>query len=63
MDYPFVLIGDLGGKLKAGGRYINVARRHGHGDLYTSFLNAVGDNRKSFGSKNHSKGPLPALMK
>ena len=52
-EWPMVLIGNLGGKLKSG-RYLewpgHGADGHRHiGNLYTAFLNAVGDNRETFG--------------
>jgi len=52
-EWPMVLIGNLGGKLKCG-RYLewpgHGSDGHRHiGNLYTTFLNAVGDNRESFG--------------
>lgn len=52
-EWPAVLIGNLGGTLKSG-RYLELpghgAKNHKHiGNLYTTFLNAVGDPRESFG--------------
>ncbi len=52
-EWPAVLIGNLGGKLKAG-RYLELpghgAKGHRHiGNLYTTFLNAAGDRRETFG--------------
>lgn len=52
-EWPMVLVGGFGGKLKPG-RYLELpghgARDHKHiGNLYTTLLNAVGDRRESFG--------------
>jgi Protein of unknown function (DUF1552) len=52
-EWPMVLVGSFGGKLKPG-RYLELpshgARQHKHiGNLYTTLLNAAGDRRESFG--------------
>ena len=56
-EWPFVLIGDLGGRLKLGNRYLRYPwyGKPGHrtmASLYTSLLNAVGDQCTSFGLKD-----------
>lgn len=72
-DWPFVLIGDLGGRLKLGDRYLRYPwyGKPGHrtiASLYTSLLNAVGDHRQSFGYDDvaiadiDQSGPLAEIM-
>ena len=68
-----VLIGNLGGKLKCG-RYLewpgHGSNGHRHiGNLYTTFLNAVGDNRETFGQLDplldkdfDQRGPCDELL-
>jgi uncharacterized protein DUF1552 len=71
-EWPFVLVGNLGGKLKAG-RYVEYPYwgMKGHktiGNLYTTLLHAVGDRREHFGMKDPNLkdldlgGPLPELL-
>ncbi|HXG60890.1 MAG TPA: DUF1552 domain-containing protein [Planctomycetota bacterium] len=71
-EWPFVLIGHLGGTLKAG-RYVEYPYwgKKGHktiGNLYTTFLHAVGDRRPHFGVQDPTldgldlNGPLPELL-
>jgi hypothetical protein len=72
-EWPMVLIGNLGGKLKCG-RYLewpgHGAKGHRHiGNLYTTFLNAVGDNRETFGQRDpllekefDQRGPCEELL-
>ena len=52
-EWPFVLLGNLGGRIKAG-RYLELpghgAKGHKHiGNLYTTFLHAAGHKIDSFG--------------
>jgi len=72
-EWPFVLIGDLGGRLKLGNRYLRYPwyGKPGHrtmASLYTSLLNAVGDPRQSFGIEDSQikdldqSGPLAEIM-
>lgn len=72
-QWPFVLIGDLGGRLRLGNRYLSYASygNTGHrtiANLYLSLLHAVGDRRDSFGIKDtqildlDQDGPLAELM-
>jgi hypothetical protein len=72
LEWPFVLIGNLGGTLKAG-RYVEYPYwgLEGHkttGNLYTTLLHAVGQRRDSFGVTDpllkhlDLKGPLPELL-
>jgi hypothetical protein len=67
-----VLVGDLGGKLKAG-RYVEYPYwgQKGHreiGNLYTTLLHAVGDKRPYFGMQDpmlkhlDQDGPLSELL-
>lgn len=72
-QWPFVLVGGLGGKLKMG-KYVQTAgygqKGHRHiGNLYTTFLNAVGDKRETFGVPDphlgtdiDQRGPVAELM-
>jgi len=72
-QWPVVLLGNLGGKLKTNGRYLEYPRYgvQGHktiGTLYTSLLRAVGDNREKFGNvdlaldKDATQGPLADIL-
>lgn len=70
LEWPFVLIGDLGGRLKRG-RYIEYPfwgnpQHRTIGNLYTTFLHAVGDPRDDFGLKDpllsNISGPLTELL-
>jgi hypothetical protein len=71
-EWPFVVIGNLGGRLKAG-RYIDYPYwgKPGHretGNLYATFLHAVGDKRDYFGQHDPmlkdvaAQGPLVELL-
>lgn len=72
-EWPFVLIGNLGGKIKAG-RYIEIPgyRHKDHrtiASLYTTLLNTVGDSRETFGAPDTllgkdipQSGPLSVLL-
>ena len=72
-EWPMVLIGNLGGKLRSG-RYLewpgHGADGHKHiGNLYTTFLNAVGDHREFFGQMDplmgrdvDQRGPCEELL-
>ncbi|MBI1249328.1 DUF1552 domain-containing protein [bacterium] len=72
-EWPFVLIGDLGGRLKLGNRYLRYPwyGQTGHrtiASLYMSLLHAVGDRREMFGIDDlaiadlDQRGPLAELM-
>lgn len=72
-EWPFILIGDLGGRLRAGNRYLRYPwyGQPGHrtvANFYTSLLHAVGDRRERFGLPDLSisdlpqDGPLAELM-
>ena len=72
-EWPFVVLGDLGGKLKTGGRYLSFPDygRPGHRTfncLYSTFLHAAGMPRDSFGMADpmlrdlQLSGPLPELL-
>ncbi len=59
MEWPMVLVGNLGGRLKAGGRFINVPKygAKGHATVaqfYTSLLHAAGAPVDHFGMKDRS---------
>lgn len=72
-EWPFLLIGDLGGRLKLGDRYLrypwygNVGHRT-IANLYLSLLHAVGDRRETFGIADlaladlDQTGPLEEIM-
>ncbi len=71
-EWPFVLFGDLGGRLKTG-RYISYPgyTKPGHrtfNGLYTSLLHAAGKPAKTFGDPDpmlrdfDQNGPLPELF-
>lgn len=72
-EWPFVLIGDLGGRLKLGDRYLRYPwyGRAGHrtiASLYTSLLHAVGETCEGFGIADSQikdldqSGPLTEIM-
>lgn len=72
-EWPLVMLGNLGGRLKAGDRYLCYPQygKSGHrttANLFTSFLNAVGDRRERFGMRDpylqgalNQEGPLEEL--
>lgn len=73
LQWPVVLIGNLGGKLKTNGRFLEYPSygKPGHrtiGTLYTAMLNAVGDKREQFGNldlaidKDATTGPLADIL-
>ncbi|QDU92290.1 DUF1552 domain-containing protein [Lignipirellula cremea] len=72
-QWPVVLIGNLGGKLKTNGRYLEYPRygAPGHrtlGTMYHSLLHAVGDQREQFNNvdlaidKDATHGPLSEIL-
>jgi hypothetical protein len=72
-EWPFVLIGDLGGRLKLGDRYLRYPwyGKPGHrtiANLYISLLNAVGEPAKRFGIDDveiadlDQSGPLTEIL-
>ena len=72
-EWPFILIGDLGGRLKTRGRYLRFPwyRQPGHrttANLFTSLLHAAGAPRDRFGLEDTSladldqSGPLEELL-
>ncbi len=72
-EWPFVLIGNLNGKLKLGNTYLRYPwyGNSGHrtiANLYLSILHALGDRRKNFGIHDlqlqdlDQTGPLAELM-
>ena len=72
-EWPFVLVGDLGGRLKLGDRYLSYPwyGKPGHrtiANLYLSLLHAVGDRRGTFGIHDSAlkdldqDGPLAELV-
>lgn len=73
-EWPVVLLGNLGGRLKSGNRFLNYPRYGiaGHrtmANLYTTLLNTVGDRKDHFGQKDRElegaldqDGPLGELL-
>lgn len=72
-EWPVVLLGHLGGKLKTGGRFLEYPKYQGRGHrtiagLYLSLLEAAGKPRASFGLADIGlkdfdvKGPLAELL-
>ena len=72
-EWPVILIGDLGGRLKLGNRYLRYPwyGQSGHrtiANLYLSLLQAVGDKRTTFGIPDsnikdiNQEGPLKELI-
>ena len=72
-EWPFIVIGDLGGRLRLGNRYLRYPwyGQPGHrtmASFYTSLLNAVGDPCESFGIPDNrikdidQSGPLSEIM-
>jgi hypothetical protein len=73
-EWPMVLLGNLGGKLKAGNRFLNVPKyaNKGHrtaANLYTTLLHAVGAPMDHFGQKDaelegviDQMGPISELL-
>jgi hypothetical protein len=72
-QWPFVLLGDLGGKLKTRGRLLEYPSygKPGHrtaANLFMSILHAVGNSRETFGIADPAlkdfdqKGPLAELL-
>lgn len=73
LQWPVVLLGNLGGKLKTKGRFLEYPGygKPGHrtiGTFYTSLLHAVGDRRETFGNvdlaidKDATHGPLVEIL-
>ncbi|MFT5429350.1 MAG: hypothetical protein ACI9OJ_000019, partial [Myxococcota bacterium] len=72
-QWPMVVVGNLGGRLKTGGRFLQFPKyaEKGHRTLanfYLSLLHAVGDKRDKFGSEDaglkdlDTTGPLAEIM-
>jgi hypothetical protein len=73
IQWPLVLVGSLGGKLKSAGRYLQFPKYNtpGHrtlGNFYLSLLHAVGDRREKFGDSDSAlkdidtAGPLTEIL-
>lgn len=73
LQWPVVLLGNLGGSLKTNGRFLEYPKygKPGHrtfGTFYTSLLHAVGDRREVFGNvdlaidKDSTHGPLSEIL-
>lgn len=72
-EWPFILVGNLGGRLKLGNRYLRYPwyGQPGHrtvANLFTSILHAMGDHRSRFGIADvkladiDQDGPLAEIM-
>lgn len=72
-QWPMVLLGNLGGRLKTNGRFLQYPgyQSAGHrtlGNFYLSLLQAVGDKRKTFGDSDaglkdiDTTGPLAEIL-
>lgn len=72
LNFPFVTVGNLGGKLRTG-RYMHfprpeISEHRTYAGLYNSILHAVGKPRKHFGEydprleRKKQDGPIPELM-
>lgn len=74
MEWPMLVVGDLGGRLNMGGQYINYPGygKTGHrtvGSFYTTLLNLAGASAETFGridpdldEDNMQRGPCPELL-
>ena len=72
-QWPMVLVGNLGGKLKTAGRYLQFPKYGGKGhrtmgNFYLALLHAVGDKRAKFGDSDpdlkdiDTAGPLAEIL-
>ncbi|MDB4680019.1 MAG: hypothetical protein P8M30_12070 [Planctomycetaceae bacterium] len=72
-EWPFVVIGNAGGRLKTNGRYIQIPNygRTGHqtiNTLYNTLMHAAGTPRNDFGSldpnldEDMHRGPVQGLF-
>ena len=72
-QWPMVLVGNLGGRLKTAGRYLQFPKYGGKGhrtmsNFYLSLLRAVGDKRDQFGDPDNdlkdidTAGPLTEIL-
>ena len=72
-QWPMVLVGNLGGKLKTAGRFLQFPSygskgHHTMSNFYLSLLHAVGDKRKKFGDPDlalkdiDTAGPLTEIL-
>jgi hypothetical protein len=72
-EWPIVLVGNLGGKLKTAGRFLQYPKYQAAGhrtiaNFYLALLHAVGDKRASFGDSDSAlkdidtAGPLAEIL-
>ena len=72
-EWPVVLIGNLGGRIRSGGRYLQfpaygTPAHRTMANLYCTLLHAAGKPRDTFGTPDvglrvvNAKGPLPELL-
>ena len=73
MQWPMVLVGNLGGRLKTAARFLQFPKYGDKGhrtmsNFYLSLLHAVGDKREKFGDPDlalqdiHTSGPLTEIL-
>jgi hypothetical protein len=73
MQWPMVLVGNLGGRLKTAGRFLQYPgyKKAGHrtmSNFFLSLLHAVGDKREKFGEPDRelrdidTAGPLAEIL-
>jgi hypothetical protein len=73
MNWPMILVGNLGGRLKTAGRFLQYPgyTKAGHrtmSNFYLSLLHAVGDKREKFGEPDRelkdidTAGPLAEIL-
>jgi len=73
LQWPMVLVGNLGGRLRTNGRFLQFPRYNTNGhrtlsNLYLSLLHAVGDRRERFGDSDsglrdiNTAGPLTEIL-
>jgi hypothetical protein len=73
MTWPMILVGNLGGRLKTAGRFLqfpgyNKAGHRTMSNFYLSLLHAVGDKREKFGEPDReladidTAGPLAEIL-
>ncbi|MFT5523857.1 MAG: hypothetical protein ACI9HK_001806, partial [Pirellulaceae bacterium] len=77
-EWPLLLVGNLGGRLKTAGRFLQYPAYQQHADqipghrtianFYLALLHAVGDKRKQFGEQDlnlngaDQSGPLAEIL-
>jgi hypothetical protein len=73
LQWPMILVGNLGGRLKTAGRFLRLPKYGAPGhrtmsDFYLALLRCVGDERETFGVPDkelkgiHTAGPLADIL-